>query len=972
MCMLGLVVVLTACGGGGGSDASANPPPEATVAALASPGTGEAAASAPVTQGDGSASSTNADTVGMARALGASASVVVAGVAEAPAPAPKVAAAPGGRSYYVDSNTGNDANDGRAAAAGAGGSGPWRTLARVQQSGLTAGDALVLACGSNWRETLRLPASGTAERPIVVSAPAGGCGLAPAIDGGQPLPASGWTRHSGNIYKTTLATAPLQLHSSSGTWTVAHHPNRGSVAGDPASPYLSLPADGNVVTVNGRAVSTQLTTGAELAVPAGQRLAAGARVRVRTNSYVVDEAAIAAAGGGHLTLASPTLYPVKAGWGYLLTGQLWMLDSPGEWFHDAAAQQLYAWLPDSAAPAAGITASVLTIGIDLRSSQYVVIDGLAVRRVGTGVQMRQTKGVQVRNTVFEDVADIGADAAGSTRATLAGNSFARTGADAITGQGSDVGYASGMTVQNNVIRDSGVLMQGEAVLSLPRRTYGAIFSGPGSVVSGNSIVNAGYIGIQVLAGSVVEDNLVYGACSVIDDCGGIYTGGAENNSQIRRNTVVHSRGAVSGKPAGQRDTQAQGIYLDDLTTGVVVEDNTVVDTDNGVLLHVAARNTVRNNRLYGNRTSQIWMQETPTTATPGGQLTDNLIAGNLVAAVAPRSVGLLLQSSYASTAAFGSFDGNRYYDRAAPTVALVSTPAGSRGYTLAQWRQSSLAGSSMPVDGHGTGVSADYAAYATLGGNLVGNSALLTDSAGWSIWNETAPRGQLFREACAAGICLRYVAGGSPGVISSPNFSVQQGRWYRLTLDLATEQDNQDVPLVVRRGGGGGNGYESVSDRDLALTAGHIRGRYSVSFQATKTVIAGDPATGDLGARVDIDGIVAGRSVSLANLEVVAITPDAAAQTSAALVNAGTSPAAQPCPYQASQPALCGKLFNLSDSRPVAWPLNVPAHGAVILYAQEPSLADSDGDGVSDAQDRCPGTGAGVAVNAGGCSYTQR
>jgi hypothetical protein len=145
-------------------------------------------------------------------------------------------------------------------------------------------------------------------------------------------------------------------------------------------------------------------------------------------------------------------------------------------------------------------------------------------------------------------------------------------------------------------------------------------------------------------------------------------------------------------------------------------------------------------------------------------------------------------------------------------------------------------------------------------------------------------------------------------VVSSPNFTLHQGQWYRLTLDVATETDNQIVPLVVRRGGGGSNGYEAVSDRALSFTAGRTFTRHTVVFQATQTIVAADPVTGDLGARVDIDGITAGQSVSLANLELVPITPDALAQTLGALINVGSTARWQACPWAASQSAVCEQV----------------------------------------------------------------
>lgn len=975
LCTL-LLAGLAACGGGGGSAASltavATEQPAAPAAAPVAAAQGGAASAEPVSAPDATpASPSNSATVGTARALGVTASVALEGVPDAP-----LTLAAGnttaGRQFYVDAQTGDDQRDGRTAGAGsAAGTGPWRTLARLMSAGLAAGDTVNLACGSVWRETLRLPASGLADQPITIKAAQAGCTNPPVIDGSQAIAPAAWVRHSGNIYKTPLASAPLQLHAAAGTLLAAHHPNRGHSAAEPLSPWATLAADGNVFPANGRQGSTVLTTGDDLALPAGASLGAGTRVRVRTNSYIIDDLALASADGPRLTLAGPTSYPVRAGWGYLLMGQAWMLDSPGEWHYDATARQLLAWMPDSAAPATAVAATMLSTGVDLLGRQHVVLDGITVQKVGTGIQLRNSLSVQVRNCTVQDTLDAGADAANSIQARFEANQFSRTGLDAIAGQGTDIAYAMHMTVRNNLVRDAGVRMQGELAVNLPRRNLAAISPGANATVTGNTVINAAYIGIWSLVASEMSENFVYGACTVIDDCAGIYTGGAANNGRILRNTVVHSRGAVAGKPAAARTPQAHGIYLDDWTSGVLVEDNTVIDTDHGIFLHVANRNTVRNNRLFGNRTSQIWLQETPTLAT--GELFGNVIEGNLIAPVSPTAVGLLLQSSYASTAAFGQFDRNRYYDRASAAAVAVSTTAGNYLYTLNQWRASQNVGSTLPVEPSGLAVSGlGFAAYAVAGSNRVANSDLARDLYGWGTWNQTAPAGRAMREACAVGTCLRYTAGGSPGVVSSPNFTLQQGQWYRLTLDVATETDNQIVPLVVRRGGGGNNGYEAVSDRALGFTAGRSFSRHTVVFQATQTIVAADPATGDLGARVDIDGITAGQSISLANVELVPITPDALAQTVGALINVGATASLQACPWAASQSMLCGKLVSLADQQVLSWPVQVPPHSALIVYAQEPGLADADRDGIADGQDECPASPVGLAVNARGCALNQR
>jgi parallel beta-helix repeat protein len=978
--VMGLFVSLmfvTACGGGGAGDSGAvNPPalvavetPAVTVAvgATTSPAVTVANPTEPMP------AQPDFDSLpAIARALSASSSMALEGV---PVSAPVAAALPvrvGGRTFHVNSVIGDDNADGLAATAGSG-SGPWRTLGRLMRAQLAPGDAVTLACASQWSETLRLPANGTLSQPILVGAPVGGCATSPTINGSKALPPSAWSLHRGNIYKAELPGSPLHLYADSAVFTAAHHPNRGDVLGEPLSPYLALAVDGDSVSRNGRTGSEVLTTGADLKLPVGAKLDSRTRVRVRTNNYIIDELALASFSGAQLNLAGLTEYPVRAGWGYFLMGQMWMLDSAGEWFYDSDTQQLFAWMPNSTTPSSVVNIVVVATGIDLNSREHIVVDGVAVRGVGVGVDLRSSKGVQLRNSRIEDTAEVGVLTSGSVQAVIESNTIARTGGDAVTGwgvaMGSELPDGSASAVRNNFIRDSGVLLNGEQVVSLPRRSVAAVYVGANSTVSGNTIVNAGYLGIFANANNTISNNFIYGACSVLDDCAGIYTAGLNNNSQIHGNIVVHSRGALAGQPPSRRATSAQGIYIDDDGSGVVVENNTVVDADFGVLLHNASKNTVRGNRLYGNRAGQIWMQEDANRTNQNGDVSDNLIVANQIAGVAPNSVGVLLTSRFANTAAFGRFNANRYFDRAASTVVASSSASMNSAQSLSQWRGSNGVGSSQAVDALGTGSSLrGYANYQVNGTNLVPNSGFQDDAPAWGSWNATAPAGQMTREACPAGSCLRYVAGGSPGVLNSPSFAVQQGRWYRLSVDVSAEVDHQAVPLVLRAGA---PSYANASDRKLMFTAHRAWARHSVIFQATRT-LDGSANAGGVWARLDIDGIESGKSLRIAQLELVPITPDAFSQTSGVFVNAAGTARSVSCPFAVNTPVLCTKLFNLADDQAITWPLSVPPRSAVIAYAQAVSLIDSDGDGIPDSQDSCAHSTAGAAVNAAGCEFVLR
>jgi len=973
LCTWALAISIVGCGGGGGAEVTSAAPlssaDQGTAQTLltSAPVAVDKAPTAELSAAPAAPPSTsNAEAIGTARALSASASLALEGVPEAPPPAAPLTMPAGGRVFHVNSQTGDDRNDGRAATAPTGTAittGPWKSLARVMQSGLGPGDTLVLACGSTWNETLRVPANGTATRPVLVTAPPAGCGSTarPTIDGSITLPAANWRVQAGAIWEARVDQPVLALTSSAAIWRVAHHPNRGHRAEQPSSPYLTLAADGTD--------TTSLLTGDDLKLPAGVRLQDGARVRVRTNEWWMDDARVTAVDGRRISLGAPLRYAAQAGFGYYFVGQRWMLDSPYEWHHDAATGSLQAWMPSGAAPGAPMQATVLPAGADLANRSYVGLEGLAVRRVGTGVIATGSTGVQLRNLLVEDTAGVGVEASGSQFLFIDGSSLLRTGADAVQGETVLQATASDLTLRNSVVRDSAVRMDGELASTLPVTTYAAVAAGTRAVISGNVIVNSGYIGIRAGSGSDVQGNFVYGACSQFDDCGGIQIWSSRNVT-IRGNTVIRSRGTTIGKPPATVGSAAQGIYLDESTTGALVEDNTVIDADHGIHVHVSQDSTLRGNRLYANRRSQIWLQATRNRERPSGDVFGIVVEDNQIAPVLPGSTGLLLQTGFNSTQGFGSFDRNHYYDRAVPAVAVVSTATSSRPYTAAQWRAARDVGSVLPLDTNGTAVSlTPYASVVPAGANVVPNGSLAGGLAGWSHWNGTAPSGQLLLQACDSGPCLRYQAGGSSGLVSSPNFSVVAGQWLRISIDLAADQDAQPVQVVLRRGGGGTNGFEALSTADsVTFTAGRTTARYAVVVQATKTVNARDPATGDNGARLDVQGLLPGASVRLANVEVVPVQLLPAAFTTAALVNAGATPGPVACPPALQQAGVCAEAVALTGLAPLAWPVSVAPRSALLLFVQPARMLDADMDGIPDSHDTCPATPAGRVVNAAGCS----
>ena len=877
-----------------------------------------------------------------------------------------------GAAYYVDSKLGNDANNGLAATAGTGGTGPWRTLAKAGAAALQPGDTLRLACGSSWNETLRLAASGTAASPITVGSYPSACSTQPTIDGSQTIAASAWTLHQGNIYKAALPAAPLQLSATTGFMTQAHHPNRGFDATQPDSLYVRNAIASDKTLINSRQVSTYVTAGTDLKLPTGATLTAGTKIRIRTNSWMLDERDISAVNGARLSLATPTTYPLDVGWGFYLLGQLWMLDSAGEWHYDATSKQLFAWMPDNNAPGANLQVTQLATGVNLSALKYIVLDNLAVRKVGTGINLRSSTGIVVRNSLVDTTSGQGISAAGSAGAVISTNVLLRIGTDAVAAQDDATAAATNLQVIYNTITDSGVAMSGSTVLNLPGRSIAAVRAGVSALVSGNNITNTGNIGILAGANSTISNNVLAGACTVLDDCGAIYASGANNKSVISGNLVQDSRGALAGKAPLSAYTQAQGIYLDESASGVVVSGNTVLNSDNGVQVHVSANNVIKDNKLYGNRNNQLWMQETRNTDNPLGDVFGNTVTGNQIVPTAATARGVYLETQITDTTRFGSFNNNRYLDSIYPVMAAERNPVTRAQYTFTEWRAANVAGISRGLDTNGSSTSQTLFASVLMNGSTVlPNGNLATTAAGWTAWNASKPYGTLKRQACVPGWCANYVAGASSGILSSPNFSILAGTWYRISLDVMAGAEGQLVNLVVRRGGGGSNGYESLADRSLNFNSGVAWKRYSVIFKATKTVNAADPVTGDLGARVDFQNIATGQVLNVSNLEVVPIVPAEALTRSDILVNTAATATQASCPVTSTQPALCPLYVRLSDNQPVVWPYYLAPRNAEIIYTRDARLVDTDGDGIPDGQDLCPGTVAGLGVNSRGCALGQ-
>lgn len=784
-----------------------------------------------------------------------------------------------------------------------------------------------------------------------------------------------------NVSITSAAVTDVNgVYDSGKAINVAHYPNRGHDPLKPDSLYYAIAENADLVVLpNGTNGSSYLTTGADILAAAPPAITPGTGIRIRTNAWTISDRKIGAVSGSRLYLDSPTTYPIEKDWGYFLYGQRWMLDEPGEWHYDPATKTLYVWMPDNTVPGNRVSVGQAPVGIEASLLSYIRIEGLAIQNVGTGVRMVAANNIVLRNLAIFDTLGMGIEAPYSTDSGIENSQIVRSAGDAISAAHSG-GSSTRFHAYDNLIFDSGIPSRKGVITSLPLPARAAIEAGRSADIRGNRIYGAGYIGIWALADSVLSGNHVENACQVLDDCGAIYTSGANNNSTIESNTVLNILGGLSGKPAIYT-SQSQGIYLDELSSGVAVRGNTVVNASNGIQLHNAANNRIENNTLYNNRRHHVWLQERSNRVDAEGDIFGNVVQGNRFFSTwitdwFTSAVGQWTTLPKDNTDRFAIYDNNLYFTLLSPVMSFEHWPAGYSTYSFHQWRTAADS-NGLPRNLDPTATEINNASMGTTtfhmtGTNILPNGNLNSGTSGWVPWNKTAPYGQMILETCTpANQCLRYTAGATESLLSSPNLSVQKDQWYKVTFDLKTGSNGQAVPVLVRRGGGGTNGYESLMGASAQLTGSTTWERFSFRFKAVKTVNANDPVTLDLGARVDFTGIMPGQNLSVANLEVVPLSfAEANLMRSHILLNSTGTALAVACP-DGSNTLACSEYVRFVDGQSVTWPYTLPPHGSEIVYSRDSKLTDGDRDGIPDTQDSCNATGASLAVNASGCALGQ-
>jgi hypothetical protein len=753
-------------------------------------------------------------------------------------------------------------------------------------------------------------------------------------------------------------------HLSSGAAGVmnpAAHPNRGHNPSAPTSQFLGAGSSAAVIATNGRQVSNYVVMRADLGLPAGAAITPGLDIWIRSQAWSLRKHSVASVNQNLVYLDTPTSYPLSyPGWGYFFTGARWMLDSPGEWFYDRTTRRLSVWMPDGAAPGrrvgVGVVKRALTIGNPTTGTfpSNIALENLAFQGTAEGLMASRMENITLRNVSVTDVGSWGVYAEGTRGLRVENSSFANTRGDAILAiSGNDA------RILNNEIVNSGVIAgDGGVVKSLPRENFAAVMVGARSVVSNNRVTNAGYIGLLALSDSVISDNVVQNFSLTLNDSGGVYGAGAARVS-ITGNLIRNGVGDRNGVPSVIQ-TLAPSIYLDGNADGFVVRNNVLTNADYCMQMHDAYNNIFEANLCHGARRSSLWLQESRRSRRAAGDTSDNVVRNNAIFQTTS-GPSLILSSSQTEVFDFASFDGNRYSSISSPVVAQESSPGYQRTFTLPEWQVASTVNGPRQLETNGQ-IAAPFKGFAR---GLMESSlipSLLVN--GWSL---SGGGTSAIAPGCGPGAtpCMVYTApAAATGFISSKRFALTKGRWYRVSFDAAVNVPTQRISLMAMRSG---PTYENLMGLNpFEFSASTEWKRYSFFFQATADA-AMTPTTS--GARIDFMNVAAGNSLRLANFE---LNPVAETNSGAAfqtmLSNGERTAQSYACPLAATQAAQCSRFFDFPSGQRVNWPVTLQPRQGKIVFTQDDSWPDSDGDGITNNQDLCPGTAANAVVNSVGCA----
>lgn len=288
-----------------------------------------------------------------------------------------------------------------------------------------------------------------------------------------------------------------------------------------------------------------------------------------------------------ITLGGKThSYGYRKGQWFYAFNLLCELDQPGEWYIDRDRKLLFLW-PPAPLREDSVVLSVLPTCVRIQDASWISLRGLAVEAArGNAIEIRGGESVRVEACTLRNTGYRAVVVSGGRRHAVVGCDIADTGNGAVTLEGGD---RPSLTPAEHVLENTWIQRYGRL-----KRTFctGVELLGVGQVARHNLIHDAPYIALWFKGNDhLVELNEIHSVCYEANDSGAIYAGrdwGMRGN--VIRHNYVHD-------VYGFRGRGCNGIYLDDMFSGVEVVGNLIVRVPRAFLIGGGRDNVITDNLI---------------------------------------------------------------------------------------------------------------------------------------------------------------------------------------------------------------------------------------------------------------------------------------------------------------------------------------------------------------------------------------
>ena len=448
---------------------------------------------------------------------------------------------------------------------------PWKSIEKLNEifRTLKPGDAVYFKRGEVFYGTVNINKSGAAGNPIKIGAY--GEGAKPVITSLVAL--NGWKSVAGGRFEAkvpqNISNINILLMNNSmlelGRYPNADAENEG---------YLTIDAVSGNNMISGKGVS-------------GSASWKGGDVVIKKNQWVIDVQKIKSHSGSSLGFENGSTYPPRQGWGFFIQNHLQTVDRAGEWYFDPSSKKMYVHMGGKQPSSYKFEATTLDhLLTKTYGASYIQIDNIHFKGSNSdAIYIAGGKNISFRHIDIENAGGDGIKSLSVIKFVFENSKVTNT-----YNNGISLNYGNeSATIRHNVVENVGNIAGRNA--NSDGNGIGILAKSDDTVIEKNVVRNTGYSGIHFGGNnSVVRNNFVENFVLIKGDGGGVYSFDGASSSKFKNrkivdNIIVNARGSWGGVPKAGVNFKplAEGIFLDDNSSGIEIAGNTVAHATNNTL-----------------------------------------------------------------------------------------------------------------------------------------------------------------------------------------------------------------------------------------------------------------------------------------------------------------------------------------------------------------------------------------------------